>query len=135
MSRCWCWRCIAPPSCGGVSQAPSGRGWLAVAAAQALALGAVFGKYYQVARRDHLVWTPKLARQWGASLLSYLQPDPVNTYAGIWPDARRRAREGTEAETEAKRPPRWLLAPMGLAALGCFMGELHTWSKVPPFEF
>ncbi len=136
---------------------------LAVAAAAALALAAVFGKYWQVARRDQLVWTPKLARQWGASLLSYLQPDPLNTYAGIWPEAlrrpgnflfpgwmaaalaaagavalwraRRRGPEGPEAETEARRPPRWLLAPLGLAALGWLTGELHTWSKVHPFEF
>ena len=67
-----------------------GRG-LAILAAAAVAatalLVATFREYARVAARDHLAWSARTVRLWGASLLSWLQPSGSNLYAAWWPAA------------------------------------------------
>jgi hypothetical protein len=76
----------------------------------AAAAGSLFGKYREVARTAGLHWGPSVLRTWGASVLSYLTPSPVNLYSGLLPDFLHRP--------ESSLFPGWVA--MGLALLGAW---------------
>jgi hypothetical protein len=64
------------------------RGWAVLAltaAAAAGLLGATFWEYWRIQAQEHLAWETGAQREWGATLLSYLQPGRFNLLGPLWP--------------------------------------------------
>jgi hypothetical protein len=125
----------------------------------AVAAGALFGKYWSVARTAGLHWGPGPARHWGASLLSYLTPSQSNLYSGLLPaglhrpegslfpgwlatglaiagarDLWRRRRAAAPAPAPRLTAGRRLALGglLALAAVGWLAGEARTWTLPVP---
>lgn len=59
--------------------------WAVAGAVAAGLFAAIFFEYWHVGLRESLAWNAGAERQWGATLLSWLQPSRTNTYGRWWP--------------------------------------------------
>jgi hypothetical protein len=122
----------------------------AVVAAAGLVL--IYGPYWRAAQEETLTWGRTYLQDWGASVLSYLTPSPLNLYSGLWPEAlirpenalfpgwvasalaavalvalwRRYRNPFTPADWRRRR---LLAALLALGIAGWLSGEFHTWAR------